>query len=42
MSLLMQEPEFVGISLNATVGDGSIGETGLEEGSEIEEEEGED
>jgi hypothetical protein len=35
-------PEFVDISLNATVGDGSIGETGLEEGSEIEEEEGED
>ena len=32
-------PEFVDISLNATVGDGSIGETGLEEGSEIEEEE---
>ena len=28
-------PEFVDISLNATVGDGSIGETGLEEGSEI-------
>ena len=35
-------PEFVDISLNATVGDGSIRETGLEEGSEIEEEEGED
>ncbi|MDQ4013381.1 MAG: hypothetical protein M3146_06615 [Thermoproteota archaeon] len=35
-------PEFVDISLNATVGDGSIGETGLEEGSELEEEEGED
>ncbi len=35
-------PEFVDISLNATVGDGSIGETGLEEGSEIEDEEGED
>ena len=35
-------PEFVDISLNATVGDGSIGETALEEGSEIEEEEGED
>ena len=35
-------PEFVDISLNATVGDGSIGETGLEEGSEIEEEEEED
>ena len=35
-------PEFVDISLNATVGDGSIAETGLEEGSEIEEgEEGE-
>ena len=31
------------VILNATVGDGSIGETGLEEGSEIEEEEeGED
>ena len=35
-------PEFVDISLNATVGDSSIEETGLEEGSEIEEEEGED
>ena len=35
-------PEFVDISLNATAGDSSIGETGLEEGSEIEEEEGED
>ena len=35
-------PEFVDISLNATVGDGSIGETELEEGSEIEDEEGED
>ena len=35
-------PEFVDISLNATVGDSSIGEAGLEEGSEIEEEEGED
>ena len=35
-------PEFVDISLNATVGDGSIGEPGLEEGSEIEDEEGED
>ena len=35
-------PEFVDISLNATVGDGSVGETGLEEGSEVEEEEGED
>ncbi len=34
-------PEFVDISLNATVGDSSIEETGLEEGSEIEEEEGE-
>jgi hypothetical protein len=27
-------PEFVDISLNATVGDGSIGETGLEEGED--------
>ena len=35
-------PEFVDISLNATVGDSSIGEAGLEQGSEIEEEEGED
>ena len=35
-------PEFVDISLNATVGDSSIGEARLEEGSEIEEEEGED
>ena len=35
-------PEFVDMSLNATVGASSIGETGLEEGSEIEEEEGED
>jgi hypothetical protein len=35
-------PEFVDISLNATVGDSSIGEAGLEEGSEIDEEEGED
>ena len=35
-------PEFVDISLNATVGDNSIGETGLEEGSEIEEEDGEE
>jgi hypothetical protein len=32
-------PEVVDISLNATVRDGNIGETGLEEGSEIEEEE---
>jgi hypothetical protein len=35
-------PEFVDISLNATVGDSSSGETGLEEGSETEEEDGED